>query len=300
MDNDNIQPDDVPLSGSEKHKRVPELNLDPKRIAFMGGNDDFRAARTRCALACAEYNKLKEDAPVEDRVKAWLRIVDPDNDNNSAKSNSAVDFSALFKGGLDTPTAATATTDDAATATNKDTPPVSPTTTGAPVVSPCPTIPYIKTPIYIDYGLRVRIAPTTFINRNCTILDTPVADVVIGEKCSIGTGVTIISVGHPVNFDDRCEFKSGKPGSWGAKVVIGDGVWIGAGVTILPGITIGSYSTIGAGSLVDKDVPPRCVAKGNPATVRYSMDDDKGSKNIMDTARTLEAALKMGRGLDGS
>lgn len=55
----------------------------------------------------------------------------------------------------------------------------------------------------------------------------------IGGGCSIGPGVTIISVGHPVKFEERCEFESGRAGSWGAKVVIGDGVWIGAGVTVL-------------------------------------------------------------------
>jgi acetyltransferase-like isoleucine patch superfamily enzyme len=146
----------------------------------------------------------------------YTRIVDPDNETtHSTESKPAVDFSNLFNRG--------------------DTPPVTPTAlaTASSTLATRPTIPYIKKPIYIDYGLRLRIAPTTFINRNCSILDTPVADIVIGEKCSIGPGVTIISVGHPVKFEERCEFESGKAGSWGARVVIEDGVWVGAGVTIL-------------------------------------------------------------------
>lgn len=96
-----------------------------------------------------------------------------------------------------------------------------------------PSAPYVKGPIHVDYGLRLYIAPTTFINRNCFILDTPVADITIGEDCSIGPNVTIIGVGHPIPFEDRCEFKTGKAGSWGARVDIREGVWIGAGVTIL-------------------------------------------------------------------
>lgn len=96
-----------------------------------------------------------------------------------------------------------------------------------------PSVPYVKVPIHVDYGLRLRVAPTAFINRNCFILDTPVADVVIGEDCSIGPNVTIIGVGHPVLFEDRCEFQTGKAGSWGARVEICQGVWIGAGATIL-------------------------------------------------------------------
>lgn len=96
-----------------------------------------------------------------------------------------------------------------------------------------PSAPYVKTPLHVDYGLRLRIAPTTFINRNCFILDTPVADIIIRDNCSIGPNVTIIGVGHPVIYEERCEFKTGKAGSWGAKVEIQEGVWIGAGVTIL-------------------------------------------------------------------
>lgn len=98
---------------------------------------------------------------------------------------------------------------------------------------PRPTFPYIKQPVYIDYGLRLHIAPTTFINRNCYIMDTPVADITIGERCMIGPNVSIIGIGHPVRYEDRNEFETGRAGSWGAKVEVCDGVWIGAGVTIL-------------------------------------------------------------------
>lgn len=49
----------------------PVSNGQARRIAFMSGNDDFRAARLRCALACQEYNKLPEDVAIEDRVEGW-------------------------------------------------------------------------------------------------------------------------------------------------------------------------------------------------------------------------------------
>ncbi|KAJ0109452.1 hypothetical protein J7T55_000377 [Diaporthe amygdali] len=264
----------------------PVGNTQAKRIAFMSGNDDFRAARLRCALACQEYNKLSEDVSIEDRVKGWMCIVDPDSKTKGdSETTPAVDFSAIFKH---------TTKQQSPDATAAHTPPVTPVSNSP---RPRPTIPYVKQPVYMDYGLRVQIAPTTFINRNCTILDTPVADIVIGEQCSLGPGVTIISVGHPVAFEERCEPETGKPGSWGAKVVIGDGVWVGAGVTILPGVTIGPYSTVGAGSVVTKDIPPRCVAMGNPATVRYCIDSETARETVAieETAQTLEDALKVGR-----
>ena len=50
-------------------------------------------------------------------------------------------------------------------------------------------------------------------------------------------------------------------------MTIGDHVWICAGAMILPGVTIGAGSIIGAGSVVTKDIPPNCLAVGNPCKV---------------------------------
>lgn len=50
-------------------------------------------------------------------------------------------------------------------------------------------------------------------------------------------------------------------------IKIGNNVWIGAGVTVLPGVTIGDNVAIGAGSVVNRDIPPGCVAVGVPCRV---------------------------------
>jgi acetyltransferase-like isoleucine patch superfamily enzyme len=60
-----------------------------------------------------------------------------------------------------------------------------------------------------------------------------------------------------------------------APVVIGKGAWIGFGAVILPGVTIGDYSIIGAGSMVNKDVPPRVFAAGLPAKVIRQLNVDE-------------------------
>ncbi|MCH5208991.1 MAG: Coenzyme F420 hydrogenase/dehydrogenase, beta subunit C-terminal domain [Oscillospiraceae bacterium] len=44
-------------------------------------------------------------------------------------------------------------------------------------------------------------------------------------------------------------------------------VWLGQNVTVLKGVTIGNGSCVGAKSLVTKDIPPNCLAVGNPAKV---------------------------------
>lgn len=48
---------------------------------------------------------------------------------------------------------------------------------------------------------------------------------------------------------------------------IGRHCFIGARSIILPGVQIGDESIIGTGSVVTKDVPPRCLAAGNPAQI---------------------------------
>jgi acetyltransferase-like isoleucine patch superfamily enzyme len=52
-----------------------------------------------------------------------------------------------------------------------------------------------------------------------------------------------------------------------APISISDHVAIYINAIILPGVTIGEWVTIGAGAVVVKDVPPHCLAAGNPAQV---------------------------------
>jgi hypothetical protein len=58
--------------------------------------------------------------------------------------------------------------------------------------------PYLKPPLHIDYGTSLDIAPSTFINRGCKILDTPVGSVKIGERCLIGPDFHVYAVTHPL------------------------------------------------------------------------------------------------------
>lgn len=89
-------------------------------------------------------------------------------------------------------------------------------------------VPDVKPCIYMDYGLRVRIDPNTFINTGCVILDTPIADVTIGPGTNIGPRVSIYSVGHSLAQDGK-----GKRSIFGKPVTIEGGCWIGGGTTIM-------------------------------------------------------------------
>ena len=50
-------------------------------------------------------------------------------------------------------------------------------------------------------------------------------------------------------------------------IKIGKNVWLGNNVCILSSVNIGKGAIIGANSVVTHDVPPYCVAAGNPARI---------------------------------
>jgi acetyltransferase-like isoleucine patch superfamily enzyme len=52
-------------------------------------------------------------------------------------------------------------------------------------------------------------------------------------------------------------------------VRIGRNAWIGNGAHIMKGVTIGEGAIIGANSVVIGDIPPYCLALGNPAEVYF-------------------------------
>lgn len=112
---------------------------------------------------------------------------------------------------------------------------------------------------------ELRIGNQSFIGWHVTI--SVGQEVNIGRNCLIGASVLIADNDmHPLSAEARrrnlaVAKKDIKP------VSIGDDVWIGSGCHILKGVRIGNGSVIGAGSVVVKNVPPGCVAAGNPARI---------------------------------
>ncbi len=122
----------------------------------------------------------------------------------------------------------------------------------------------------IDLGFNVEIGARSFLNANCTLLDTyPIR---IGDDVRIGPGTMLLAATHPTRADERHLRDPDTGGvvgavTTGAPIIIEARVWLGAGVIVMPGVTIGARSTIGAGSVVTKSVPPDVVAAGNPCRV---------------------------------
>ncbi|WP_304608760.1 sugar O-acetyltransferase [Glycomyces amatae] len=124
---------------------------------------------------------------------------------------------------------------------------------------PLPERVTIYPPFYTDHGLNLDLAERVFINQNCTFLDY--AGIRIGERTMIGPKATFITVGHPVDPEERRGWLSGAP------ITVEENVWIGAGATILPGVRIGRDAVIAAGAVVADDVPPASLVTGPKATV---------------------------------
>ena len=105
-------------------------------------------------------------------------------------------------------------------------------------------------------------------------------NVSIGNDCMIDGYCWLISIGNHVALASKVQIiahdastklflNHDKVG----KVIIGDDVFIGQSSIILPNVTIGNRVLIGAGSVVTKDIPSNSVAVGNPARVKYTLDE---------------------------
>ncbi len=56
-----------------------------------------------------------------------------------------------------------------------------------------------------------------------------------------------------------------KPKGYDHDIVVEEDVWLGSNVTLLSGVTVGRGATVAASAVVQKDIPPYCIAGGVPA-----------------------------------
>lgn len=118
--------------------------------------------------------------------------------------------------------------------------------------------------IYVMKNAKLIIGNHVGISSACIWVQN---EITIGNNVNIGGNCLIIdNDAHPIDFIERrnpptIENTKSEP------IHIEDDVWIGANSTILKGVTIGSRSIIGAGSIVTKNIPPDCIAAGNPCKI---------------------------------
>jgi acyl-CoA synthetase (AMP-forming)/AMP-acid ligase II/acetyltransferase-like isoleucine patch superfamily enzyme/acyl carrier protein len=116
---------------------------------------------------------------------------------------------------------------------------------------------YMTTRVLLHRLRGVSIGKNVSIGLSVLIESAYPGLVSIGNNVTIGTRVTI--VGHL--RDATPEERQGQIHT----VRIEDEVYVGPGVIILPNVTIGRGTVVAAGSVVSRSLPPRVLARGNPA-----------------------------------
>ncbi len=118
----------------------------------------------------------------------------------------------------------------------------------------------VEQPLFCTYGYNTTVGDNFFLNVNGKLMDS--GKITIGNNVFIAPNVCIITEEHAMDVEQRMAGLE-----YTHPVTIGDNVWFCTGALILPGVTIGEGSIIGAGSVVAKDIPPKCLAVGNPCRV---------------------------------
>lgn len=86
----------------------------------------------------------------------------------------------------------------------------------------------------------------------------------IGSGTMVAPNVIIVDSDFHQTWPPESRFISNTTG-FDMEVKIGRNVWIGMNTIVLKGAKIGDNSIIGAGSTVTGEIPPNCIAAGNPA-----------------------------------
>ena len=122
---------------------------------------------------------------------------------------------------------------------------------------------YAGSRINVNEGASL-IMGSGYLNYDCAI--DVFSSVTIGHNVVISERVAIRdSDNHTIHCAEADGNTNVKPST--IPVVIGDHVWVGMNSVILKGVHIGEGAIIAAGSVVNKDVPPHCLAGGVPAKI---------------------------------
>jgi acetyltransferase-like isoleucine patch superfamily enzyme len=130
-------------------------------------------------------------------------------------------------------------------------------------------MPYAGPRVLIHKLRGVKIGKNVLIGFNVTLDNTYPQLITIKDGVSLAGHNLILAHSKPLECHENIF------SSYIAPVVLEKNVWVTVGVIILAGVTIGEGSVIAAGSVVTDNIPPHCLAAGNPARVIKSWNVSK-------------------------
>lgn len=130
---------------------------------------------------------------------------------------------------------------------------------------------------FLKIGARTIIMQYTFLN--------PTKPLIIGDDTGIGGHCLLFTHGSWQSQID------GYPVTFGP-ITLGKNVWLPWRIFIMPGVTIGEGTTIGADSLVNKSLPPKCLAAGIPAKIIRQYPDYPKALSLEEKKIIIENILE--------
>lgn len=125
----------------------------------------------------------------------------------------------------------------------------------------------LKNPKNVFLHDLVRIGPRS------TFITVGNSKFVMKRGCLSAEGLTVITSNHRQKIGQF--LSGGNEDNEYKDVIVDEDVWFGINVTLLPGVHVGRGAVVGAQSVVTKNIPPYCIAVGNPAKVikvKWSVD----------------------------
>jgi acetyltransferase-like isoleucine patch superfamily enzyme len=131
----------------------------------------------------------------------------------------------------------------------------------------------------------------TTCNRAAFALASDGCSIILGDDCMLSMDVSVrASDMHPIY-----RLTTGERVNPPVSVLLESHVWIGERVAILKGVTVGAGSIVGSASVVNKAIPPGCLAVGTPAKVvdedvTWLRNDNNAGPRLARLRRFIEAA----------
>jgi len=134
----------------------------------------------------------------------------------------------------------------------------------------------ILNPQYFEIGYNFYAGPRSYFVTN---KNNPV---VIGNAVMFGPDCKIIGGNHNTSFMNNHMYYNKNIDHSKSEIVIEDGSWIGANAVLLSNAHIGEGAIIGAMSLVNKKIPPYCIAVGVPSIpIKRRFYDNNNLKAVL-------------------